>query len=359
MEFYTHVTTAGNKVICRGYKDGKRFKEIVPYKPYLFIPNKGEKDEGYRTIFGEPVGKLDFEDIKEARSFVDEYRDTDFKYYGITFWNYAFLNDRFPGRMEFDPNQLSIGSLDIEVATPKGFPNLLTADQPITAITLTKKGRAITFGLKPYETKSDNHKYYCAKDEADLLKVFLEVWDKNKYWKLDIVTGWSVEEFDIPYIVRRIGRVLDDDYVKKLSPNRWVVQKDKTMGKTARREARQVTVYDLSGISILDYKDLYERYKRESQESYSLDNIAKVEKVGEKTKYEGTLEELYHDDFETFIDYNLNDAFLVEKLENKLNYLQLVIRIAYRAKINFSEALSTARPWDIIIHNHLLDRTIF
>src|ERR1700719_483417 len=108
MEFYTHVAQAGNKIICRGYKDGKRFREAVSYKPYLFIPNKGEKDEGYRTIYGESVGKLEFENIKEARSFTEDYKGTDFQYYGITFWNYTYLNDRFPGRIKFDPSWLSI-----------------------------------------------------------------------------------------------------------------------------------------------------------------------------------------------------------------------------------------------------------
>ena len=356
MEFFTHIAQAGNKIICRGYRNGKRFREEVNYNPYLFLPTPHESD--YHTIDGKPVGKVEFESMREARSFIERYDTMGSTYYGSTYFTYTYLNDRFPGRIEFDPELINVVSLDIEVASPDGFPNLETADQPITAITLTKKGKAITFGMKSYTPKSENHHYFQGKDEAELLMVFLEVWSKNKLWMPDIVTGWSIEEFDIPYIIRRIIRILGEEWVIKLSPNKYVSTREKVLGKTARREARKITVYDLSGLAILDYIQLYERYTKTTQESYSLKNIAHVEEIGEKMEFEGTLEELYENNFETFIDYNLNDAFLVEQLEAKCNFIQLVLRIAYRAKINYTDALTTARPWDIIIHNHLMDKKI-
>ena len=301
--------------------------------------------------------------MRDARDFKEKYKagTSNFPIYGLTYFQYQYINDTFKVKIDFDPALISIVSLDIEVAAPDGLPDVKTAEQPITAITLTRKGRSITFGMKPFTPKSSKNEYIRTDTEEELLSSFISVWSKNEFWIPDVVTGWSIEHFDIPYLVHRIIRLFDEKEARKLSPNRWVRKRDVVFGKTAGQKTTVETVYELSGLSILDYIQLYKRYTFVNHESYSLKHISKTElgktKVDFSKKYK-SIDEMYDKDPQLFFEYNIEDAFLVEELENKLNFIQQVIAIAYRAKINYIDALTTARPWDVILNNHLLEKKI-
>src|SRR6516225_8222418 len=168
---------------------------------------------------------------------------------------------------------------------------------------------------------------------------------------LQMFTGWSVDLFDIPYLVNRVRELFGEEETYKFSPIGVVRQRNIIRGKSTafnskRIEDRTEVVYDIGGISVLDYIQLYKKFSPVSQESYALNHIAKVELGKQKHDYSeiGTLDDLYNLDFDRYVDYNVQDALLVEELERKKKYLQIVFSIAYKAKINYIDSLTTSRP---------------
>ena len=357
--FYTNCFNKNNKIYLRGYGNGKRFQDEITYEPYLFVPGKGE----YRDIFGNSLTKQSFKNIKEARTFVDNYGSaSNTKVFGFTNYIYAYLNDEFPDKIDYDASLISVVSLDIEVySANKGFPDPRKAESPISAITLTRAGKTLTFGTKVYRGK---HPYVFCQDEKQLLMEFLDVWNSDAYWSPDVVTGWSVDLFDIPYLINRTERLLGRHYVEMFSPLRNVSVRDLVRAKSSSYSndpsKRTDSVYELAGITVLDYLQLYKKFTVKAQESYRLDYIAGIELDKRKHDYSdiGTLDDLFDKDFDRYIDYNVQDAVLVEELEAKKKYLQIVFSIAYHARVNFIDTMTTTRPWDAIIHTHLLKKGI-
>jgi len=358
MKFYTDVFLRGGKVYCRGYDMGIRTKEVIKYKPYLFLPSEKGK---YRTLDGKSVDKLNFDSAYEARDFVKRYEGVDnFEYYGLTNYQYLYIYDTYKGEIQYDPSTINIVSLDIECASDDGFPNIQVADKAITAITLRSKGQSAVFGCGDFYTNDSKISYLKCEDEYDLLQKFLQVWQSDA-WMPDILTGWNTEFFDIPYLVNRIRRLLGDKDVNKLSPWGFVQEREITRGQSvANGSGKKDIVYDIAGIASLDYLELYKKFSFSNQESYKLDYIAQVELGEKKIDYSehGSLLELYKNDFQKFIEYNIHDCVLVDKLEDKLKLIEQVMALAYDAKVNYNDTMATVKPWDIIIHNYLLDQNI-
>ena len=362
--FYTNFHLFKNNIFLRGYRDGRRFKRNIPLKPYLFIQSKNANSK-YRTLSDDPVEKIDFENVYEARDFLRQYQGVaDLNIYGLTNYIYAYINDEFKGEIDYDPAQISVVSIDIEVAADEGFPDVYRADKPITAISLRKNGKSVVLGCGDYTPKSEDVMYVKCRDEKNLLVKFLSVWN-HADWIPDVVTGWNIEHFDIPYLYNRIVNLLGEREANKLSPWEIVEPRDIIRGKSASRggkdiESRVDKLYDIIGITSLDYLELYKKFSFTNQESYRLDHIANVE-LGERkldySEYESLLE-LYKQDYEKFIDYNLHDVLLVDRLEDKLGLIKQVFAIAYDAKVNYLDTMTTVRPWDIIIHNYLLNKNI-
>jgi len=357
--FYTNVYQRSNKIYIRGYNNDKRFQDVADYEPYLFIPDKDGKSD-YHTLQGEPVKRISFNSIKEARDFVKKYEDVEnAAFYGMTNFQYVALNDEFPGMIDYNPKVISVASLDIEVHSPNGFPDVDKADQMVSAITLIKRDKIITFGLKAFTPSDPNVTYILCDDEKDLLKKFIAIWSDDHP---DVVTGWNIEMFDIPYLVNRIRKLLGNKWVNLLSPYGFVYPREIIRGKYASSnfDDRKEIVYDITGISQLDYQQLYRKFTFTNHESYALGHIAFVELGEKKIDYSEvrSLAELYEKDHDKYINYNVRDAVLVDKLEKKLGFIQLVFALAYKAKINYVDALTTLRPWDVIIHNHLMEKKI-
>ena len=362
MTFYTNIFSRGSKIYRRGYYRGKRIKDVIDYKPYLFIlsPN-GE----YKTLDGRAAEKIEFPSIPEARDFVKRYQDIEnFEFFGLTNYQYAFINDEYPGEIDYDPSLISVVSIDIETPTDQGFPDPHTAAVPITNISLSKNGKVVVFGTKFYKSKDSSVRYVMCNDEKDLLTKFLILWN-HEDWTPDVVTGWNIEHFDIPYIVNRIARVLGESDVKKLSPWGMVNEREIVRGKSSSNSSKDISqrvdkVYELVGIASLDYLELYKKFSFKNQESYKLDYIAQVELGENKLDYSdyGSLFKLYEKNYDLFVDYNIHDVVLVDKLEDKLKLIELVMALAYDAKVNYGDTMTTVRPWDIIIHNYLLTQKI-
>lgn len=348
----------GNEILVRGYEDGKRVKKSVHYRPYLFEPNKVYESKGvttpYRTLDNEPVYKREFDSMREARDYIREFQGIAGKpIYGFTNFQYTFINDNYPGVIDYDPKMVSVVTLDIEVSSEGGFPDIETANRVVTAITLRKNGESIVLGLKPYKVRDEYVKYILCKSEEDLLTKFLTIWQSEQYAP-DVLTGWNVEFFDIPYLVNRIRRQLGDSSAKRLSP--WALLEERELEIMGRPHKIFIPV----GITILDYMQAYKKFSFSQQESFKLDHIAYIELGERKLDYSeyDSLHEFYEKDYQGFIDYNIRDVVLVDKLEDKLKFIEQIFAIAYDGKVNLIDAFTSVRMWDIIIHNYLLENNI-
>lgn len=350
-EFYTNVHTMGNNVLYRGYKNRKRIHKKIPYLPKLYVSSNEESE--YQTLSGASVSEIAPGTIKETRDFISTYADVEgFEVYGDFPAHYKLINERFGSRdVDYNLDDIRVGYLDIEYDTEDGFADPSDPFEPITAISIKIKGRFHVLGIKPYTPKNGQTVYYQCADEPDLLHRFIKLW---RDLDLDIVSGWNIQFFDIPYLVNRISRILSVKDAKMLSP--W--------GAFSFRNAivhgKDNQAITLIGISVLDYMELYKKFTYTQKESYKLDHIAFEELDEKKLSYDEykSLHHLYQSNFEKYIDYNIKDVDLVERLEDKMRFIEMAITLAYSSKVNFNDVFSQVRMWDTMIHNYLLDRKI-
>jgi len=353
MNFYITANQIKNNILIRAIVNGKKVKFKIPYKPYLFIDSK-KPDAEYKTLSGNYVDKIDFDSITEIKQFIYDYKDvSNMKLYGLTDYIYTYIYENYPGDIDYDSSKLNIVVLDIEVASDQGFPHPDLASKEITAITLRKGDQNICFGCGKFTPTDKNTVYVKCKNEEDLLEKFLGVWESDS-WMPDIVTGWNIETFDIPYLVNRIKIVLGDNASKRLSPWKMIHDKKIDLG------FKEVTSYNLLGINILDYMVIYKKFMFSQQESYALNYIAVKELDEKKLDYSsyGSLQNLYRDNFQLFMEYNIHDCVLISRLEEKLGFIEQVLALAYDAKVTYQDTLATVKPWDVIIHNYLMDKKI-
>ena len=350
--YYTNVASVGNNILYRGIKDGRRVKGKIPYSPTLFLPSK--KPTKFKTLTGEHLEPMKFDSIREARDFVKRYDEvSNFKIYGQTRYEYAFIADNHQGMVDWNIEDISIAIIDIEVGSENGFPDPYKATEPITAIAIKKLGGDVTvYGCGDYEVKG-SETYIKCDSESDLCKKFLKDWQENCP---DVITGWNIDFFDVPYLVNRIRSVLGEDEVKKLSPWNYLWERKVTIN------GRELIQYNIGGVSALDYIELYKWYAPggKSQESYKLDNIANVELGESKLSYDeyDNLHQLYKLNYQKFIEYNIKDVELIVKLEDKLKLLELALTLAYDTKTNFEDVFAQTRMWDALIFNHLFAKKI-
>ena len=347
MKFYTSVERYGNRILYRGYDGAERIQKRVPFKPTLFVDGKGD----WSTLEGKQVAPLELDSMKDATDFLKRYENIDtVKIYGMNNMVHQFITYAFPNDINFDPNQIVVSTIDIEVASDQGFPEPDVANYPVISICIksSKEDYFRVWALGDYEPK-DNEIYNKCENELQLLDSFLKYWEKHG--SPDVITGWNSKQFDIPYLVNRTRKVIGDESVKRFSP--WGVVSPRTVrGKMGRRD---VDTYDLMGIAQLDYYDLYQKFTYTQQESYRLDNIAFVELGERKLSYEeyGDLHTLYQNDHQKFIEYNIRDVDLVDKLEEKLGLISLAMTLAYKGGVNYEDVLGTTAIWDSIIYRIL------
>jgi len=356
MKFYTSVLPYRGRLLVRGVNhDGSHKKYRINYKPSLFIPSG--KESKYKTLDGRNVGKVTFESMPEARKWIEQYKDvTNFEYFGNTRYQYPFIADQFPGDVKWDIKQIRILSIDIECESENGFPNSDEATEPLISITVkehtTKK--IIVFGMNNFVNDRDDVTFVKCATEQALIEKFLEFWlDYNP----DIITGWNVKFFDIPFLMNRFRRLMGDEYILQFSP--WNVVSQQSARVTAKGFNKEQNYWDIMGVSVLDYLDLYRKHTFVRRESYKLDYIGKVE-LGEN-KHENpydTFKEFYQKDYQKFIEYNIQDVELVDKLENKMKLIELHLTMAYEAKVNYQDCFGQVRMWDTIIFNHLKSKNI-
>lgn len=350
MDYYTNVAVSGKSILLRGVEGGKRVNRKVEYHPTFFI--RSNEPTEYKTLQGEYVQAIQPGTIPECRDFMQRYKDVDsFPIYGNSRYQYAFIAEAFPNEINWDINNIKIAYIDIEVESENGFPEPRTAYERITAITLKIGDEIRIFGSGDYTPHMENVVYRHYDEEIQLLEAFIDYWCLHNP---DVITGWNVRFFDVPYIVNRITNLLGDKEAKRLSP--W--------GRVDEREVevmnRKQQAYAISGISILDYMELYKKYSNTPQESYRLDHIAFMEVGERKVDYSeyNNLHQLYKYNYQKYIEYNVRDVLLVEKLNDKGRLIDLALTLAYDNKVNYDDVFMQVRMWDAIIYNYLNDLKI-
>ena len=355
MRFYTNVQMVGDHFLVRGYEGGKHFMTREKFNPTLFVPSN--KKTKYQTLNGEQVEAIQPGSVRDCREFIKKYEGVEnFKIYGNTGYIYQYISEMYPEEeIKFDISKIKVATLDIEVASENGFPDVESVAEEVLLITIqdytTKQIR--TWGLGPFQNKQQNVIYKSFTNERDLLNSFINWWMIEENTP-EVVTGWNSKLYDIPYLVRRIERVLGEKLMKRMSP--WgLVTEDETY-----LSGRRHVCYDIGGISQLDYLDLYKKFTYKNQESYRLDYIAEVELGSKKLDHSefDTFKDFYTKGWQKFVEYNIVDVELVDRLEDKMKLIDLTLTMAYDAKANYEDVFSQVRMWDTIIYNYLKKRNI-
>ena len=320
--------------------DDKFGHQTFRYKKYAYIKNKSGT---YISLYGDRLKRITkwdkdqpnlFEsDINpEIRVLVDNYTDSD---------------------------EVSTGHrtmiIDIEVEVTEGFPDIKKAENRVTAIgfndPLTDEYFCYVLDtknkLKLDDTKISTNGNEITKsftDEYDLLNAFF-----MKYMKIKptILTGWNVEFFDVPYLYNRACNVVGKNVANLLSPVMSVQWSDFGGGK-----------YKIAGVSILDYLILYKKFTFSEKSSYRLDNIGSIEVGEKKIEYEGTLNDLYDNDIDKFVQYNLQDVKLVKKLDNKLDFIEIARGIAHLGHVPYEDVFMSSRYLEGAILTYLKKQNI-
>ena len=353
MKFYTNIEQVANRLLVRGYEGGSSFSYRVPFNPTLYVKSKNYSE--WKTLEGDCVEPLSMGSINDAKEFVKRYKEVeDFDIYGNTRYLYQYITQEHPeDEIQYDTSQIRIFNIDIETAAENGFPDIESADQEILAISIKDSytGRIIVFGARPFDNKDSEVDYMHFRSEESMLTAFLEYWNENCP---DVITGWNVQLFDIPYIARRIDRILGEKFTKSLSP--WKLISSREIYIKGRRQV----AYDLRGIATLDYLELYRKFTYTNQESYRLDHICMVELGARKLDHSeyDTFKEFYENDWQKFIEYNIHDVRLVDQLDDKMKLLDLAFTMAYDAKVNYEDVFSQVRMWDNYIYCELNKRKI-
>ena len=355
MRFYTNVQMVGDHFLVRGYENGNHFMTREKFNPTLFVPSN--KKTKYQTLNGEYVEAVQPGSVRECREFIKKYENVEnFKIYGNTGYIYQYISEMYPEEeVKFDISKIKVSTLDIEVASENGFPDVESAAEEVLLITIQdySSKQIRTWGLGPFQNKQKNVIYRSFTNERDLLMDFINWWMVEENAP-EVVTGWNIELYDIPYLVRRLDRVLGEKLMKRMSP--WGLVTEDEVYISGRKHIS----YDVGGITQLDYLNLYKKFTYKAQESYRLDYIAEVE-LGQKkldhSEYE-TFKDFYTKGWQKFVEYNIVDVELVDRLEDKMKLIELAITMAYDAKANYADVFSQVRMWDTIIYNYLKKRNI-
>lgn len=347
--FYTSVDVWGDNVLVRGFNGNRRFQKKVKFSPSLFVTCKNPT---HKTMFGQSVGELKFDSIKEAKDYIHSNKDvSNFDIFGQENWKYAFIGEAFGNALEYDESLAVKAFIDIEVQSDRGFPFPEKAEWPVTAITYkaSNDSHYYTWACGEFESTDKNVRYVNCSSEKELLSKFLNHWS-NDY--PDVISGWNSKFFDLTYLVNRIRQILGEDKMNLLSP--WGLLR----GKTTTIKGKEQQSFNIFGIAQLDYMDLFLKFavpKMGAQESYSLDHIAHVVLGERKIDYSeyGDLNELYRKNFHKFVEYNIRDTALVVRMDEQLQFISLCLALAYKAGSTYDDALGTVGIWDAYIYNEL------
>ena len=292
---------------------------VLPYKKYAYVKdNYGT----YVSLYGDKLKKIykwdkntknlwESDVNPETRTLVDMYTDSD----------------------DISTN-IRIGIIDIEVEVTQGFPDVQKAENKITSIAYydSEVNKYFCLVLDPenrltLETK-DDVEIEAFQEEGELLNRFYALFLQLRP---TILTGWNTLRFDIPYLYNRATNVLGSEIADCLSPIRRV------------NWSEYQNRYKIAGLSQLDYLSLYKNFTYTQKTSYRLDAIAEDELGEKKVEYEGTLNDLYDNDLDKFVEYNVHDVRLVKMLNDKLDFIDVCRGIAHVGHVPYEEVEWSSR----------------
>lgn len=354
-KYYNSAERFGSKILHRYTEviDGipVKKKEVIEYTPTIYIESD-PSDQTHVSIDGKPLAALaPMDSMKHCNEYARELQNSMVSVYGNSRYQYAFLDDMYPGGngIEADISTAEVFTIDIETECEFGFPNPIQAPEPVNAITIYSRQRGVYYVLSTldYTPHLENVKFSRCTSEFDLLSKFVGI---MREIQPEIITGWNVEFFDITYLVNRCKKILGDKVTKTISPFGIISERNVEMfGKPQQ-------TFDIAGIQILDFLQLYKKFTYGLKESYKLDFIAEYE-LGEKkvdySEYGTSLHHLYKANTQKFIEYNIHDVTLVKKMDEKLLFVDLAMLIAYRAKVNYSDVFAQVAMWDALTVNYL------
>jgi len=361
--FYTSVERLGNHILYRGYDDnGKKVSHRIKYKPQLFMQSK-KSNTRWKALDGTPLESIQFGSMSEVKEFEKTYNGVnDFKLYGNTRHVTSFIQTLFPNDIPYSRDMIDIVSLDIETSYGDGFPDVNNPTNQVLTIAYKSSKEDVyrVWGIKPYDESKTELKhlkieYRQFQTESSMLNAFIEFWEDPDNTP-DIITGWNTRLFDIPYMIARMAFLLGDDQVNRLSPWKKI---DRT---EIYIKGKANILYNIMGVQQLDYLDLFKKfaYTYGQQETYKLDHIANVVLGEKKLDYSeiGSLRDLYDADYQMFVDYNIKDVELIDRMEEKLGLITLVLTMAYLGGVNYNDTLGTTAIWDAIIFRRLARKKI-
>lgn len=315
------------KVVERDPKKGRLYQEY-PAKFIFYYPDQKGK---YKSIYGENLSKVT---CRNNKDFQKELRihgerrlyESDIKP------AFRCLEDHYLG---IDPPKLHVAFFDIEVDfdPERGYSTPEDAFMPITSIAIHLQwlDTLVCFAVPPKtltmeqatEQVKDFPNTILFETEAEMLDAFL-----NLIEDADVLSGWNSEGFDIPYTVNRVTKVLS-----KEDTRRFCLWDQFPKKREYEKYGKQAVTYDLIGRVHLDSLELYRKYTYEERHTYRLDAIGEMEIGESKTVYEGTLDQLYNNDFRKFIEYNRQDTALLDKLDKKLKFIDLANTLAHECTV--------------------------
>jgi DNA polymerase elongation subunit (family B) len=315
--------------------EGKRVALDTTFEPYIYLETNNKPDT--TSIFNTKLKKKKFRNQAERSRYLKnnkiirifENLNIQQQFLIDSFWN-EYENE------EFSKHPIRVLFIDIETYSPDEFPKPDDPQHPINIITVydTLRKHFITWGLKTYYNNREHSTYIHCKSEKELLSKFISYFISDYP---DILSGWNSEFFDVPYIINRITRILGEDEVKKLSPVGYI-RPIVFKGKFGKEQVH----WHIEGISCVDYLDIYKRFCPALRESYKLDAIGETELGENKIDYGDTnLTSLADENWELFVQYNIQDVNLLVRLEEKLQYLKLLRIIAYAGLTTFEGALGS------------------
>jgi len=238
--FYTNVSVRGDNILYRGYENGKRVEGRIDYHPTLFISTN--KSSEFHTMDGRSAEPFQPGTMSDCRDFILRHESvTGFDIYGNTDYIYQFIGDKFPKEVEYDQSVLKVAYIDIETTAENGFPQVANPNERVITITLIVQDREYVFALGDCAMK-EGINLYTFTNEQDLLLKFLEIWEGEDP---DIVTGWNVKFFDMPYLYARMDRVIEKR-ARKISP--WGTVKQKNI----QTQSGDRIAFEFVGLTILD-----------------------------------------------------------------------------------------------------------
>jgi DNA polymerase elongation subunit (family B) len=326
------------------------YREYPATYIFYYADPKGK----FRSIFGTPVSRFSSRNNKEFRK---EVRIQSGKQLFESDINPVFrcLEENYKGQ---DAPRLNVAFFDIEVDfdPERGFSPPSDPFNAITAISVYLQWleQMVTLVIPPRhmspataaETAAEFENTIVFDNEGDLLKTFLDLIEDA-----DAISGWNSEGFDIPYTVNRVTRVLSRDDTR-----RFCLWNQYPKARTFERFGAESETYDLIGRVHMDYMQLYRKYTYEERHSYSLDAIAEYELQESKTVFEGTLDQLYNQNFRRFIEYNRQDTMILAKLDRKLKFLDLANTLAHENTVLLQTTMGAVAVTEQAIINEAHER---